>query len=88
MCVKRIGGAAKLNQHMVRVGERRIGKENFFSVLTRRAIRRGVFKSVPDLQDTIRTYIRRHNDDPTPFVWTKPAETILAKLRRLPDPSD
>ena len=62
--------------------------ENFFSVLTRRAIRRGVFKSVPDLQDTIRTYIRRHNDDPTPFVWTKPAETILAKLRRLPDPSD
>lgn len=27
MCVKRIGGAAKLNQHMVGVGERRIGKD-------------------------------------------------------------
>ena len=26
MCVKRIGGAAKLNQHMVGVGESRIGK--------------------------------------------------------------
>jgi len=62
--------------------------ENFFSVLTRRAIRRGVFKSVADLQDTIRAYIRRQNADPTPFVWTKPAETILAKLRRLPEPSD
>jgi transposase len=62
--------------------------ENFFSVLTRRAIRRGVFKSVADLQDAIRAYIRRQNSDPTPFVWTKPAETILAKLRRLPEPSD
>jgi hypothetical protein len=62
--------------------------ENFFSVLTRRAIRRGVFKSVADLQDAIRAYIRRHNNDPTPFVWTKPAETILAKLRRWPEPSD
>jgi transposase len=62
--------------------------ENFFSVLTRRAIRRGVFKSVADLQATIRAYIRGHNAEPTPFVWTKPAETILAKLRRLPEPSD
>ncbi|MDR3375872.1 MAG: IS630 family transposase [Ancalomicrobiaceae bacterium] len=62
--------------------------ENFFSVLTRRAIRRGVFTSVADLQDTIRAYIRRQNADPKPFVWTKPAETILAKLRRLPEPSD
>jgi hypothetical protein len=33
--------------------------ENFFSVLTRRAIRRSVFKSVADLQDAIRAYIRR-----------------------------
>jgi hypothetical protein len=62
--------------------------ENFFSVLTRRAIRRSVFKSVADLQDAIRAYIRRHNNDPTPFVWTKPAETILAKLRRWPEPYD
>jgi transposase len=62
--------------------------ENFFSVITRRAIRRGIFKSVADLQEAIRAYIKRHNADPVPFVWTKPAETILAKLRRLPEPSD
>src|SRR3984957_6091124 len=62
--------------------------ESFFSVLTRRAIRRGGFKSAGHFQDTIRAYIRRQNADPTPFVWTKPAETILAKLRRLPEPSD
>ncbi len=62
--------------------------ENFFSALTRRAIRRGVFTSVADLQDTISAYIRKQNADPKPFIWTKPAETILAKLRRLPVPSD
>ena len=62
--------------------------ENFFSVITRRVIRRGVFTSVVDLQQTIRTYIRNQNADPKPFVWTKPAKTILEKLRRCPEPSD
>jgi transposase len=58
--------------------------EGFFSTITRRRIRRGVFESVADLQDAIRRYIKEHNKSAKPFVWTKPAETILAKLRRLP----
>jgi transposase len=58
--------------------------KGFFSTITRRRIRRGVFESVADLQDAIRRYIREHNRTSKPFVWTKPAETILAKLRRLP----
>jgi hypothetical protein len=60
--------------------------ENFFSNLTRRAIRRGAFKSLTDLQETIRAT----SDDrtQTPSVWTKPADTILAKRRRLPEPHD
>jgi transposase len=58
--------------------------EGFFSIITRRRIRRGVFKSVSHLQDAIRKYIDQHNKSAKPFVWTKPAETILAKLRRLP----
>lgn len=58
--------------------------EGFFSTITRRRIRRGAFESVVDLQDAIRRYIREHNRTSKPFVWTKPAETILAKLRRLP----
>jgi transposase len=62
--------------------------ENFFSVITRKTIRRGVFKSVADLQATIRDHIKRHNADPVPFVWTKPAETILEKLRRVSALSD
>jgi transposase len=58
--------------------------EGFFSIITRQRIRRGVFESVADLQDAIRCYIKEHNKSAKPFVWTKPAETILAKLRRLP----
>lgn len=62
--------------------------EGFFSVITRRRIRRGVFKSVPDLIRAIDRYIRDHNKAPKPFVWTKPAATILAKLDRLHVPSE
>ncbi|CCG42740.1 Integrase catalytic region (fragment) [Magnetospirillum molischianum DSM 120] len=58
--------------------------EGFFSIITRRRIRRGVFKSVADLQEAIRRYIKEHNRSSKPFVWTKPAQTILEKLRRLP----
>jgi hypothetical protein len=62
--------------------------EGFFSTITRRRIRRGVFKSVPDLQDAIRHYIREHNQSSKPFRWTKPAYTLLAKLTCLPVPSE
>ena len=58
--------------------------ENFFSILTRRRIRRGVFTSVEHLQTAINQFIAEHNKDPKPFVWSKTAETILAKLTRLP----
>lgn len=62
--------------------------EGFFSVLTRRRLRRGVFKSVADLKAAIARYIRQHNTTPKPFRWTKTANTILAKLERLPVPSE
>ena len=60
--------------------------EGFFSALTRRRLKRGVFKSVSHLQDAIRRYLREHNAQPKPFVWTKPADAILSKLKRLPEP--
>ena len=62
--------------------------ENFFSALTRRRLKRGVFRSILDLQAAINRYIREHNNDPKPFVWTKPAESILAKINRLHVPSE
>jgi transposase len=58
--------------------------ENFFSALTRRRLRRGVFKSIVDLQAAINRYVDEHNADPKPFLWTKPADLILAKVSRLP----
>jgi len=57
--------------------------ENFFSAITRRRIRRGVFKSVADLEDAIKRYIADHNRRAKPFVWTKTADEIFDKLNRL-----
>jgi transposase len=61
--------------------------EGFFSKLTRQRIRRGVFRSIVDLQAAINRYLAEHNHNPKPFAWTKPADAILAKLNRLPVPS-
>ena len=54
--------------------------ETFFSTLTRRRLKRGVFRSILDLQAAIHRYLAEHNDDPKPFTWTKTAAQILAKL--------
>jgi transposase len=62
--------------------------EGFFSTITRRRIRRGVFKSVAELEEAIRRYIQDHNRQPKPFVWTKTAGEIFEKLTRLPVPSE
>lgn len=56
--------------------------ERWFREITDKRIRRGVFRSVRELKQAIIDYIERHNDEPTPFVWTAPAERILEKVRR------
>jgi len=56
--------------------------ERWFGKLDDKAIRRGVFKSVPDLIATIETYLTANNTNPTPFAWTATAEQILTKVRR------
>ena len=61
--------------------------EGFFAKLTRQRLGRGIFRSIVDLQAAINRYLKQHNDGPKPFVWTKPADAILAKLNRLPVPS-
>jgi hypothetical protein len=45
-------------------------------------IRRGVFRSVADLEAAIEAYLDHHNADPNPFIWTAPAADILAKVAR------
>ncbi|HUK69866.1 MAG TPA: IS630 family transposase, partial [Streptosporangiaceae bacterium] len=56
--------------------------ERWFRNLTDKAIRRGVFRSVPELIAAIDAYLTANNDDPKPFVWTATAEEILSKVRR------
>ena len=56
--------------------------ERWFRELTEKAIRRGVFHSVPELIDAIDAFLAAHNDDPKPFVWTASADAILAKVSR------
>ena len=56
--------------------------ERWFRDLTDKALRRGVFHSVPDLITAIEDYLQASNDDPKPFIWTTSAEAILEKVRR------
>ncbi len=56
--------------------------ERFFGEITQKRIRRGVFKSVKDLETAIRDYLDQRNRDPKPFVWTASVQTILDKVRR------
>lgn len=56
--------------------------ERFFRDLTENAIRGGIFTSVPDLMDAIDVYLIEHNKAPKPFIWTKSAADILAKVTR------
>ena len=54
--------------------------ERWFGEITRKRIRRGVFRSVSELIAAIEEYIRCNNENPKPFVWTKRAEEIINKV--------
>jgi transposase len=56
--------------------------ETVFSRLTRRRLRRGVFRSIVDLQAAINRYLEHHNAAPKPFVWTADPDLILGKAAR------
>jgi hypothetical protein len=45
-------------------------------------IRRGTFRSVPQLKAAIQRFIDAHQADPRPFVGTKSADEILASIAR------
>lgn len=54
--------------------------ERWFGELTSKAVRRGSFASVADLEIAISQFLEAWNDDPRPFVWTATLDSILAKL--------
>lgn len=56
--------------------------ERWFGLLTQRQIKRGAHKSVAALKAAIEEFLAAHNGDPKPFVWTKSADEIIAKIGR------
>ena len=56
--------------------------EVWFSIIERQAIHRGSFPSVRDLMIKIRAFINGWNDRCHPFIWTKPADQVLQKIKR------
>jgi transposase len=56
--------------------------ETWFSIVHRKAIRRGVFRSVPHLKDAIERFIDNWNARRHPFVWVKTADEILARANQ------
>jgi len=52
--------------------------ELFFSILTRRMLRRGDFTSRQDLIDKIINFIRTYNQTAKPFRWTYDAKLLKA----------
>ena len=56
--------------------------ERWFGLITTQLIRRGAFKTVEELERTIRDYIEHNNANPKPFVWTKSANDIILKVNR------
>lgn len=52
----------------------------WFGEITRKRIRRGVFRSVAELEVAIYQYLAEHNQPPKLFKWVATAEAIWAKV--------
>jgi transposase len=56
--------------------------EGFFAKLSKRRLKRGVFRSVVDLQAAINRFVEETNQMPKPFKWTADPDKIIAAVRR------
>jgi hypothetical protein len=56
--------------------------EGFFDKLTKRRLKRGVFRSVADLQAAINRFLDEHNGEAKPFAWTADLDKIIAAVQR------
>lgn len=78
-----LGAHARVHFHFTPTGASWMNMiEAWFSVLTRKAIRRGSFDTVRALVRHIHAYLDHWNEHPVPFTWTKTAEQIIAKALR------
>jgi len=56
--------------------------ERWFAALTEKQLHRGVHRSTCEVEAAIQRHIEVTNTHPKPFVWTKPADEILASGAR------
>ena len=54
--------------------------ERWFSALTTKKLQRSAHRNVKELAADIQSWVTTWNQNPTPFVWHKPAEQILERL--------
>jgi len=57
--------------------------EGFFGILTKQSLSLTHFPSKKALREHIEAFIESWNQNPTPFIWTKPAKAIIASHRRM-----
>jgi hypothetical protein len=53
-----------------------------FATLTKRRLKRGVFRSVEELKNAIYRFLDDYNANPKPFTWTKDPNKIIAAVKR------
>ena len=56
--------------------------EGFFAKLSKRRLKRGVFRSIVDLKVAINRFLDETNDNPKPFTWTADPDKIIAAVKR------
>ena len=56
--------------------------ERWFAEITTKMLRRGVHRSVADLETDIRSWLDHWNENPRPYVWVKTADEILTNLAK------
>jgi transposase len=56
--------------------------ESFFAKLTKKRLKRGVFRSLQELKDAIHRFLDDTNANPKPFAWTKDPNKIIAAVKR------
>ena len=56
--------------------------EGFFAKLSKRRLKRGVFRSIVDLQVVINRFLDETNDNPKAFTWTADPDKIIAAVKR------
>jgi transposase len=56
--------------------------ERWFALLSERTLKRASHRSTRELERDIREFLKRTNEEPRPFIWTKSADQILASIRR------